>query len=211
MKLLLSSQGITNASIAAALIDLTGKTPYDTKLAFVPTARNAEPPSRGRFVGQFLELWKHGFNWIDIVDPSAADVPWQDRLAAVDVIFVAGGNTFHLLNQVRKTGLAQWISENLKEKVYVGVSAGSIIATPSIEVASLPPRDNNLPGLKDLSGLNLVNFEIEPHCDQDRFAVVESYAKAKHYPVYAIDDQTAIKVNGNTIEMISEGFWKIYK
>lgn len=211
MKLLLTSQGITNDLIAGALADLVGKSPYDTKVAIIPTARNAEPPSRGRFVGQFFELYKHGYDWLDIVDPSAADVAWERRLREADVIFVSGGNTFHLLNQARITGLDRWLRDNLKNKVYVGVSAGSIIATPTIEVASIPPRDNNIPGLTDLSGLNFVDFEIEPHCDQARFLTLENYAKNRPHPLYALDDQSAVRVEDRKVQVISRGFWKVFK
>ncbi|MBI1857160.1 Type 1 glutamine amidotransferase-like domain-containing protein [Candidatus Saccharibacteria bacterium] len=210
MKLLLTSSGIANRSIAAALRELTGKPSQESKVGFVPIAANAEGRNKDWLINQFLNLWRHGYNWIDIIDPTAADVQWEDRLKEVDIVFLSGGNTFHLLNQVRKTGFDKWLNKNLKNKVYVGGSASTILATPTIEVASTPPGDPNLPGLNDLTGLGWVNFEIEPHCDQDRFAVVEKYAKSKPYPVYGIDDETAIKVDGDRVEVISEGSWKLY-
>ena len=208
MKLLLTSKGVTNHTIAQALADLVGKSPYDTKIGLIPTARNAESMRRGGYVGQFLDLWKHGYDLIDVIDPSADDIDWQNRLKDVDVIYVAGGNTFHLLNQARKTGFDRWLHIHIKDKVYVGNSAGTILATPTIEVANMPPRDNNFMNLTDLTGLNWVNFEVEPHCDKDRFAVVEKYATKKSYPVYAIDDLSAIKVDDKKVEVISEGTWK---
>jgi dipeptidase E len=210
MKLLLTSQGITTREIADALAELVGKSPYDTKIAVIPIARNVEPLRRGGYIQQYLDLWKNGFSLIDIVDPSAADVDWKGRLNNADVIYVAGGNTFHLLNQTRKTGLGKWLNDNKDKKVYVGVSAGTIMATPTIDVANMPPRDNNFVKLKDLSGMNWVNFEVEPHCNEARFAKVEAYAKKRPNPVYAIDDQTAIKVDGKKVEVISAGFWKLY-
>ena len=143
----------------------------------------------------------------DIIDPTAADVDWEKRLEEVNVVFLSGGNTFHLLNQVHKTGFDKWLVKNLDTKVYVGGSASTILVTPTIEIASMPPGDPNLPGLKDLTGLNWVNFEVEPHCDKNRFAVVEKYATTKPYPVYAIDDETAIKMDGEKIEVVSEGSW----
>jgi len=211
MKLLLTSSGISNRSIAAALKDLTGKSPQESKVGFVPIAANAEGRNKDWLINQFLHLWRHGYNWIDIVDPTAADVNWKERLAEVDIIFMSGGNTFHLLNQVRKTGFDKWLNQNMKHKVYVGGSASTILVTPTIEVASMPPGDPNLPGLKDLGGLKWVNFEIEPHCDKDRFAVVEKYAATKPYPVYAIDDLSAVKVDGKKVEVVSEGEWKLYE
>ena len=210
MKLLLTSAGISKRSIANALIEMVGKPAGETKVGFVPTAANAQEGNKDWVINQFLNFWRYGFNWIDIVDPSAADVDWRARLAEVDVIYLSGGNTFHLLDQFRKTGFDKWLNENLGDKVYVGGSASTIIVTPTLEVANIPPGDPNLPGLKDITGLGWVNFEIEPHCDNDRFAVVEQYASGKPHPVYAIDDQTAIKVIDGQVEVVSEGSWQVF-
>ncbi|HUD10283.1 MAG TPA: Type 1 glutamine amidotransferase-like domain-containing protein [Candidatus Saccharimonadales bacterium] len=210
MKLLLTSSGISKRSVAAALVELVGKSPGETKVGFVPTAANIEGYNKDWLINQFMNLWRYGYNWIDIVDPTAAGVDWKARLQAVDVICVSGGNTFHLLDQCRKIGFDTWLTENLHDKVYVGGSASSIIATPTIEVASLPPGDRNIPGLKDLKGFGWVNFEIEPHCDMNRFEAMEKYAATKTHPVYAIDDQTAIKVIDGKVEVISEGTWKVF-
>lgn len=211
MKLLLTSAGITNKSIADTLVDLTGLRPGETKVGFISTAANVEEGNKDWYIAQLTNLHKYGFNWIDIIDPSAADVEWQDRLEGVDVIFVSGGNTFHLLNQYRKTGFGEWLQKSLESKVYVGVSAGTIIATPSLEVCTVEPSDPNLPGLDDITGMKLVNFEVEPHCDEQRFTIMQQYAMDKQNKVYAIDDKTAIKVDEEDEEVISEGAWKVYE
>lgn len=211
MKLLLTSAGVTKRSIAEALESLTGKKASETKVGYVPIAANVEKGNKDWYINQFLNFWRFGYSWIDVVDPTAADVDWQERLADVDVIFVSGGNTFHLLNQYRKTGFDKWLNDNLDSKVYVGVSAGTIVTAPTIEVAGMPPGDPNLPGISDLTGLGWVDFEIEPHCTKDRFEVVDEYAKTRSNPVYAIDDQSAIMVNGDKVEVVSEGTWQKYK
>jgi dipeptidase E len=128
----------------------------------------------------------------------------------VDVLLISGGNTFYLLDQFRKTGFDKYLSQFVKEKVYVGVSAGTIIATPTIEIATMPPGDLNVPGLENLRALRYVNFEVEPHCDVRRFSSVEYYSKTRSNQVYGIDDQTAIKVVGGIAEVISEGKWRLY-
>ncbi len=209
MKLLLTSAGITNQSIANILIKLCNKPAEDIKVGFITTAANVEEGNKDWYINQFTNLHKYGFGWVDILDPSAADVDWRERLKEVDVIFVSGGNTFHLLNQYRKTGFEDWLRENLESKVYVGVSAGTIIATPSLDVCTIEPSDPNLPGLDNISGMNLVDFEIEPHCDEQRFVIMQEYANNKQNKVYAIDDQTAISVVGDNKEVVvSEGKWK---
>lgn len=211
MKLLLTSSGLSKRAGAQALQELVGKSPSETKIGLIPIAANAEEGSKDWFINQFLNLWRFGYNNIDIVDPTAADVDWKARLAEVDVIFVSGGNTYHLLNQVRLTGFDTWLNENKDSKVYVGVSAGTIVMAPTIDVSAMEPNpDANLPGITDLTGMGWINFEIEPHCDMARFDIVEQYAAGKDHPVYAIDDQSAIKVTDDSVEVVSEGSWKVF-
>lgn len=133
---------------------------------------------------------------------------WKKRLAEVDIILVSGGNTFYLLDQMRKSGFDIWLKENINTKVYVGISAGTIIITPSIAIASIDGGDVNLPGLTDLTGVGLVDFEISPHAPEHvSHASNEEYKKTSKNPLYQIDDQTAIKVVDGAIEVISEGKW----
>ncbi len=80
-----------------------------------------------------------------------------------DVIYVYGGNTFHLMNEANRSGFREHILEIIKNKLYVGVSAGSIIATPNISNAGWEPADPNTCGLVDMRGLNLVPFLVCPH------------------------------------------------
>ena len=210
MKLLLTSGGVSRKVIGSALVSLVDKPASEVKVGFVATAANVESGNHDWLIRQFMELWRYGFSWIDIVDPSAAGVDWRTRLAEVDVVYVSGGNTFHLLDQVRKTGFDVWLKENLGNKVYVGGSASTILMAPSINVAGLEPGDENLPGLTDLTGLSYVPFEIEPHCNAARFKVVEEYRKTRPNSVYAIDDSTAIQVVDGEVTVISDGSWKLY-
>lgn len=211
MKLLLTSAGITNQSIAKVLLDMVGMPAKDIKVAFIPTAANVEEGDKTAwFFRQYEDLRRMGINWIDMVDFVAADVDWRSRLSACDVLYLSGGNTFYLLDQIRKQGFDTYLQTALESKVYVGGSASSITMTPTIDVAAIPPGDPNLPGLTDLTGLGYVGFEIEPHCDEQRFDAVEAYTQKYGKQIYAIDDQTAIKVIDDTIEVISEGSWRSF-
>lgn len=210
MKLLLSSAGLTNKTIADGLVKLVGKPAGDTKVALIPTAALAEEGNKDWFVGQFLKLYDAGYTWVDMVDPSASEIDWQTRLSDVDVIFVSGGNTFYLLDQWRKTGFGEWLGQNLHDKVYVGVSAGTIITTPDISVSTIEPADKNLPGIKDLTGMGWVDFEVEPHCEGARFDTIKEYAVDRPGMVYAIDDATAVQVVDGEVSVLSEGRWDIF-
>lgn len=211
MRLLLTSAGVTNQTIANALLNLVQKLAGGIKIAFIPTAVNVEEGHKDWFIAQLTNLQKFGFSWIDIVDPSADGVDWEQRLEDVDVVFVSGGNTFYLLDQYRKTGFGNWLTSNLENKVYVGVSAGSIVATPSIEVATIEPSDRNTVNLQDLTGMKFVNFEVEPHCEGERFSIIKQYAERKSVNVYAIDDFTAVQVNDADVNVISEGKWEYFE
>lgn len=211
MKLLLTSAGITNKSLADELKQLLGREPSEVRIAFIPTAAIVEPGNKDWYLQQIDNLREYGFLWIDFVDVSAKEFNWLARMAGIDCIFVSGGNTFYLLDQFRKSGFGDWLIKQNDSLVYVGVSAGSIIATPKINIASIEPADPNYPNIEDLTGLGLVNFEIEPHCDERRFDVVAEYSKNSNSKVYALDDDSAVAVNDGMYKIISEGVVKLFK
>lgn len=208
MELLLTSSGISTPAIAEQFTTMTAKT--NRKVGFVPTAANVESGNKDWYLNQITDLQKYGYNWIDFVDPSAPGVDWQARLQETDIIFVSGGNTFHLLDQVRKTGFDEWLKARLDRIVYVGASAGSIIATPTIGISPVDGGDKNLPGITDLTGLHLVDFEISPHTPTDvSLTGNKAYAQTTPNKLYAINDQSAIVVQGTEHRIIHEGnYWE---
>ena len=211
MKLLLTSSGLSKRVIGEALQGMFDKSPSEVKVGFIPTAANIEPYSKDWVISQFNQLQRYGFYQIDIVDIAADGVDWRARLEECDMLWLSGGNTFYLLDQVRKNGFDEWLRENIDSKVYVGGSASSILMTPTIAVAGLEPGDENVVGLTDLTGLGYVDFEIEPHCDAARIEAMKEYAERSDNAVYAIDDLTAIKVVDGNTQVISGGSWKLYE
>jgi dipeptidase E len=70
------------------------------------------------------------------------------------------------------------------------------------------------PHTGDDSTLGVVDFSIFPHldspdCPDNTMAEAERWADEIKGPAYAIDAQTAIKVTGGGVEVISEGHWKL--
>lgn len=209
MKLLLTSSGLSKRAIGEALQAMAGKAPSDARVGFIPTAANVEPYNKDWLIGQFLQLQRYGFYQIDIVDFSADGVDWRSRLEDVDILWLSGGNTFHLLDQARKTGFDEWLKQQT-DKIYVGGSASSILVTPTIASAMFGEGDENTPGLTDISGLSLVDFEIIVHCDEEGLGQAQEFAATAKYPVYALDDLSAIKVDEAGVEVISGGSWRLY-
>lgn len=87
-----------------------------------------------------------------------------DKLTKNNFIYVTGGNTFFLLQELRKSGADKvLIQEVNKGKLYIGESAGAIIAAPDIEYSSEMDCIEKAPDLKDYTGLGLVDFYVVPH------------------------------------------------
>src|SRR5690348_9295240 len=111
---------------------------------------------------------------------------------------------------MRDSGLAG-LFPSLRDTVYVGLSAGSMVLTPRIGedfVGWKPPTGDD-------STLGIVDFSIFPHVDhellpENTMAAAEKWAVSLGGPAYAIDDETAIKVVDDTVEVVSEGHWKLF-
>lgn len=215
MKLLLTSAGFTNKTIINAFLELAEKPFAELNLAFVPTAANAEGGDKGWLIDDLINLKSLGFKQVDIVDISALPKNlWLPRLEEADVVYVEGGNTFHLMYWIEKSGLKELLPEMLKTKVYVGVSAGSMVACKNLDLSTSERLYDEKPGEDDKDdGLGYVDFLVRPHLNSPYFPKVnlenlEEIAKEIPDTFYAIDDQTAVKVVNGKFDIVSEGVWK---
>ena len=216
MKLLLTSGGITNPSIADALVDLLGKPTEQAVALCIPTAQWGHPmcgpvSARGFVSGLPPSGGMTSMQWksVGLLElsalPSIGRERWEPWVREADVLLVDGGDATYLCHWMRESGLADLLP-SLPETVWVGVSAGSMVMTPRIgkdfvEWASAT----------DDRTLGVVDFSIFPHLDvfpTNTLAEAERWAIAIGGPAYALDDQTAIKVVDGTIEVVSEGQWK---
>ncbi|MFH1714526.1 MAG: Type 1 glutamine amidotransferase-like domain-containing protein [Candidatus Nealsonbacteria bacterium] len=217
MKLLLTSAGITNNSIKSAMANLVNKKLEDCIISFIPTAGNVGNDDKdNEWEDEDIEGFRKTRAEVIIVDiEKFSKREWLPLLKKSDIICFGGGNTYHLLYWVRKSGLEKELKDLLGSKLYIGISAGSIIAGPDIKInRDIFPEEEGY-SLDDLSGLKYVPFAVTPHFlsklfPKSRKKEIEEFAKKVSYPVYAIDDNTAIKVIDNKLEVISEGKWEKY-
>lgn len=212
MKLLLTSGGVTNASISRALFDLVGKKPEDTSLVFIPTASNIEMGDKDWFINDLVNLKRQNFKSISIADISAvSENIWRPQIEEADVLFFGGGNTHYLMEWVDKSGLAKLLPEFLKTKVYVGLSAGSMITNPDLATKiSQAVYDEDFDKKGEVLGLNYVDFYTLPHLNSSHFPKLteENINKiAEEIPkkIYALDDQSALKIVDGKVEIVTEG------
>jgi len=218
MKLLLTSAGIKNASIREALIELLGKPIAESDALCIPTGLYGHPMAGPRQAWQCISGTETGtptvgLGWksVGVLEltalPSLDEERWVPLLRETDVLLVEGGDAAYLGHWVRASGLEE-ILPSLRDIVWVGVSAGSMVMTPRVGEDFVnwhsPAGDETL---------GVVDFSIFPHVENpdlpwNTMAQAERWAAGLANPAYAIDDETAIKVVDGTVDVVSEGTWK---
>ncbi len=211
MKLLLTSTGLSNPKITEAFFGLAAKEPKDIKVAFVPTASRIEEELK------YVEESRRELINLSILADNIKNINLErnvdfEEIKDCSVMYVCGGNTFYLLNKIRETGFDEMMNQFIADnKVYVGVSAGSIIATPNINVAGVEPADPNDVGLIDLKGLNWVNFEVSPHVPEIvSYDNAEKYSQTTDNKIYAINNSSAVLFRDNNVSVVGSGTSRIY-
>jgi dipeptidase E len=219
MKLLLTSAGIKNPTIQNALVELLGKPIAESDALCIPTALYGHPYAGPRQAWRCISGNEPGtptvgLGWksVGVLEltalPSLDDERWVPLVREADVLLVEGGDAAYLCHWVRESRLLDLFPE-LHETVWVGVSGGSMVMTPRIGddfVSWQSPAGDRT--------LGVVDFSIFPHLDNpdlptNTTAAAQQWAAELSGPAYAIDDQTAIKVVDGTVEVISEGNWKL--
>ncbi len=201
MKLLLSSAGWKwNSKISEEFLNLTDKKPSKTKVFLVTTANKKDREwEYVKFIVEQLE--KVGIISKNISIFNLNRKIKKEDFKNVDIIYVCGGNTFHYLNGIRKTGLDKEIKRLVKEDVgYFGVSAGSIVVGPSINIAS--PFDENNINLKNLTGLKLTKIIISPHFDKKDKKIIKDFERKNKCEVFRLTDSQALLIKGGKKKLV---------
>jgi len=220
LRLLLTSAGIKNTSIHDALVDLLGKPIDESSALCIPTAGYGHPQGSPGGAWRFITgqastpMCELGWKSLGVLEltalPSVGEERWVPWVREADVLLVNGGDALYLCHWMRESGLADLLP-SLRETVWAGLSAGSMVMTPRIGedfVGWRPPTGGD-------SALGIVDFSIFPHVDHEdlpdnSMANAERWAAGIAGPAYAIDDQTAIKVTDGAVEVVSEGHWKLF-
>jgi dipeptidase E len=198
MKLLLTSQGLTTDAIRDKFFEIVGKKPSEISMAFIPTAAY---PNADKFWVRLTkeEILKTGIKNITVVDlKNYKEKELYNKLKQFDVIFVNGGNTFHLLYWVKKSGFDKVIKKLLEEgKTYVGLSAGSLLACPDIRVASWKGLDDsNVVKLNNYKGLGLVSFYVFVHYEDKWKNLVKNEEGKLNGKLICLTDRQAVTDEG---------------
>jgi dipeptidase E len=218
--MLLTSNGLRNDALTEALAELLGMRFGAARLVVIPSATLATGGDHGWLVEDLSRL--HGLGWkqLNVLEPTS--IPRRhmlDRVRHADVIYAEGGNHYHLANGVIDSGLAAELGKLLDEKVYVGLSAGSMIFSRnmSLRTGEAFAEHGDLDFLEDKRvqarpALGLFDWYLKPHMNSRSFpervpAWYEKAAAQLDFPVYALDDNSAVRVRDDEVDVVSAGDW----
>jgi len=174
-------------------------------IAYIPTAANGETE---------YGSWKSESSTWDLLKTLNAHVTpvvleeYRDSsvletLRGKDVIWFAGGQPGYLLYWIRRCQIDKHIKELMVDtgSIYVGSSAGSMVATPSITVSEWYMGEGEY-GAGIIPGLNLVDFEIFPHYEDSMRPEIEKFNIAKK--LCLLKNGEAVIVDGGEVRVFGE-------
>lgn len=226
MKYLLTSGGISNPSIEQALVEMLGKPIAEASALIIVTGMYPFPGgsdmAREAITGAASSpLAGLGWKSLGVLEltalPTLRKEAWVPEVQQTDALLVWGGDVLYLVHWMRESRLADLLL-TVEDSVYVGVSAGSIAVTPYNCDADfdrqLVPEDSDM-GRDAERALGHVDVTLYPHLGNPdmpdtTLENIGHWADRIPVPVYAIDDDTALRVEDGTIDVISEGTWRLF-
>ncbi|GHU58926.1 putative peptidase Lmo0363 [Clostridia bacterium] len=203
-KLFLSSSfsGVAKLFATFAGEEIKGKT-----VTFIPTA--SVPEKVNFFVSSGRKaLIKLGLSVDELEISTATSAEISDKLRKNDYIYVTGGNTFFLLQELKRTGADKIITEQIDSgKLYIGESAGSMVMSPNIEYAKGLDDFKKAPDLVTFAALNAVEFYPLPHHTNQPFKkavlkIISAYES--DLKLCPISNSQAILVHGDDVRVESK-------
>jgi dipeptidase E len=195
-KILLTSTGLYSTNVFNTFKDIRESKDFK-KLVIITTASSGKAENK-YIKSAVLELKSAGITTVDFYD---FESDGSKDLSSYDVIYVAGGNTFKLLKFAKNIEFDKTIHSLLKKGgMYIGVSAGSLILGPSIQIANEVCPDKNEVGVTDFTGLNIIDIVIFPHYSIDLEEEIKSFEERNNVKIDRIDNSQAILIeNGEKI------------
>lgn len=198
---------LTSAGLNAQdeILKILPKPASQIKIAHVITASKVEDDI------SYLErenraMKKLGFDVKNIDIEGKNEKELRNLLKDADVIYVQGGNPFYLLKHVKESGFDRIVKDFIEKGViYIGVSAGSYIICPTIEMARWKHPDRDTFELTDLSGLNLVPFLLFVHFKPEFAETLRRHISNSKYVVKILDDNQAILVQDENYKLVGKG------
>ena len=177
------------------------------KIVFIPTAGNVEPYTG--YIDEGVEMLKSLGYELEIIDISKYDEDYlKNKLSKTECICISGGNTFYLLQELKKKNLIGLLYERIKEGLfYIGESAGAIIMSENIEYNQMMDDKSIASELDDYTGVNVFEHYVLPHIGEYPFEestqkILENYQDK--ISLVAINNSEAILVNDGGYTVVCE-------
>ena len=203
-QLFLTSVG---ANVLDDILPHLNRAPADLRVLFIPTAANVNE-DKSYVLTDKNKLLSLGFHVteLDLSQKQPSEI--RNVVRKSDIIYVAGGNTFYLLQEIRESGFDTMLKEFLGSGgIYIGSSAGSAVLCPSIEYIRQMDDPTLAPRLKSFTGLQLVDFLVLPHYDdeslREKFTLIQQEYGAQH-KILSITDNQFVFVNNGRIKILPE-------
>jgi dipeptidase E len=203
MKLWLYSSGDleSNKNIDQLLLKQINK--RRPSYCFIPAAYDDFEYYYDEFINRFSTHSPCHFNALHLDrQPSEKDIT---KALKSDLVYLSGGNTFHLLKHIRISGIEGKLRDFLNAGgIIAGHSAGAIVMSPNINTASYPPddRDENRDGLTNLRGMKFYSFEVFPHFyvrSKSQNEALRHASKDSKHMIYGLPDGAAIAIDGSSL------------
>lgn len=181
-------------------------------MTYIPYCSEGHHVFYQRFIRRYKPYGATHFDCIPIDDPTLKDRrDTRKRILQSDIIYLSGGNTYYFLKHLQRSGIGKLLKEHAaRGGVLAGLSAGAILMTPNIDLAGYPSfdRDENIVGIKNRNGLNLVDFEFFPHYrNSKRYReAMLAYSKKSKYPIYACKDGSGLVVHDDRFTAYGDVF-----
>jgi dipeptidase E len=205
MKHLFLTSSIENLSVTQDIFKKIGKSAPLKTLCIKTATEDKKRQDLSWYEDDKNGLRNAGFEVIEFSVTGKSENELRVALDAVDVVFVSGGNTFYLLQESQKTGFIKIIQEKVAGgMIYIGSSAGSVIAGPDIETVLGIDNVKLAPEINGYVGYNLVNFCVLPHWSSDDFK--KTYLTSNLEPMYKSDYPLITLTNDQYIEVKDNQF-----
>ena len=193
-----------NRKVDYELLKLINK--YNPSIAYIPSSSDISRKYFNQKIEYYKALGITDLRYFDL--DQEYDASKVDEIFKCDAIHLSGGNTFYFLHLLKKREFIDLLKAYVKNGgVLIGISAGSILMTDSIDIAGLgKDADENFVGIEDKSALGLIDFEFAPHWDGENgyIGLLSTYARDKNKVVYACKDGDGIIVDGSKVRLIGD-------
>ncbi|WP_066507507.1 Type 1 glutamine amidotransferase-like domain-containing protein [Abyssisolibacter fermentans] len=165
----------------------------DDLIIFIPSATT-------RSQVEYYEFFRKQMLIYGLINVEYVDLykDWK-RVSDAKVIYIAGGNTYKLMDIMNKSGFSQYLIKEHKEKIIIGNSAGAVVLGKSIETSN----DSDIIGLDNKKGLNIVDFSVCPHYNEDKKDRLNNLSKMLKHRVIGLTEKSGLIIDNDNKKEIN--------